>query len=784
MAEKIIDITPTPRILRTLGEIPFQPWQCLAELVDNAVDAFAEAARDGKELDEKKITVSWSSDVVAAPERAVEVLDTGLGMGVTDMQNAARAGYSSNDPVHNLGLFGMGFNIATARLGEKTRLLSAQADSDSWVGIEIDFGELIRTKSFSAPLISEPKKHPGEHGTKVVVSRLKEGAYAQLRDQETAIRRQLETIYTPLLNRIDVEVFVQGKKLAPRRHCVWGKSRYVSREGRNIPAIIEIDRDLGTALFDLERNAYLSRDEEANLQAAGGVLPSNIIERRKRLTGWVGIQRYSHPNDFGIDFVRNGRKILIGNKGLFSYENPMTGTSVLEYPVELGSTVGGRIVGELHVDYLLPVYQKNDFDRGDPSWLETVDAVRGVGPILPQLRRAMGYGDPNTSPIGSLANAYRRPDPGTKNLFVEGGTAKEFAERFRTGDAEFLSDDKWWEAAQEADRQRATHGAGGSPEVDKGGNPSDDPDEYGPGSSGPGIPGGKPAVQPPPAKPAALETSKLDELITASRQHVSWSGPYSYGHAQPLQVKAWECTTGQIMDRGESVPCAFFADGVECDFVFNPRHSFLAQFPIDPRGLLGVYLAEKLRARDNLTNLGRVYSEILQTKLQDVRIDRAALQEKVANIFDRLREELIVHLGDKATEVLECVHESSGETEETVNSMLSNGRLVLSFQEKRPEGIAALQHVPYRTLVRIVDRFTEDLFDGVLFAAPYKKIKLSDPQATQRSRNESKDRILTFMKDALWVLNPSSGGPSGGRAKDELARSAHSINFLSQELTA
>ena len=84
-------------------------------------------------------------------------------------------------------------------------------------------------------------------------------------------------------------------------------------------------------------------------------------------------------------------------------------------------------------------------------------------------------------------NAYRRPDPGTKNLFVEGGTAKEFAERFRTGDAEFLTDDKWWEAAQEADRQRATGGAGTSPEVDAGGGPSDNPDEYGPGSSGGGA---------------------------------------------------------------------------------------------------------------------------------------------------------------------------------------------------------------------------------------------------------------------------------------------------------
>lgn len=40
MARNTLDITPTPRILRTLGEIPFQTWQCIAELVDNSIDAF------------------------------------------------------------------------------------------------------------------------------------------------------------------------------------------------------------------------------------------------------------------------------------------------------------------------------------------------------------------------------------------------------------------------------------------------------------------------------------------------------------------------------------------------------------------------------------------------------------------------------------------------------------------------------------------------------------------------------------------------------------------------
>ena len=115
-----VDITPTPKILRTLGEIPFQQWQCLAELIDNSVDAFAEAVRAGASLNEKRISVSWSSDAVPPNGRAVEIVDTGIGMEIDQLQNAARAGYSSNDPINNLGLFGMGFNIATARLGEKT----------------------------------------------------------------------------------------------------------------------------------------------------------------------------------------------------------------------------------------------------------------------------------------------------------------------------------------------------------------------------------------------------------------------------------------------------------------------------------------------------------------------------------------------------------------------------------------------------------------------------------------------------------------------------------------
>ena len=40
-----VDITPSPRVLRMLGQIDFAPWQCLAELIDNSIDAFIDQNR-------------------------------------------------------------------------------------------------------------------------------------------------------------------------------------------------------------------------------------------------------------------------------------------------------------------------------------------------------------------------------------------------------------------------------------------------------------------------------------------------------------------------------------------------------------------------------------------------------------------------------------------------------------------------------------------------------------------------------------------------------------------
>jgi len=40
LAANSIDVPPHPRLLSDFGDIEVQPWQCIAELIDNAFDDF------------------------------------------------------------------------------------------------------------------------------------------------------------------------------------------------------------------------------------------------------------------------------------------------------------------------------------------------------------------------------------------------------------------------------------------------------------------------------------------------------------------------------------------------------------------------------------------------------------------------------------------------------------------------------------------------------------------------------------------------------------------------
>lgn len=783
MSITTMDITPTPRILRTLGEIPFQTWQCIAELVDNSIDAFLSDM--SLEDRDKRVTVTWSSDSVGAAVRTIEITDNAAGMSIDQLQNAVRAGYTSNDPIGNLGLFGMGFNIATARLGEETTVLSTRKGDTEWVGVKIDFQKLIDAKKFDAPIIHKAKVDPDECGTQITISKLKSGILSELSNKESEIRQRLELVYTPLLSNQDITISVRNKQLRPRNHCVWSESRYVRYNKQNVAARINIDRSLGSALFDMSRNCYLSYDEADEYYTAmqeGKAFPAHIVEREKRLTGWLGIQRYADPNDFGIDFIRNGRKILISDKSFFQYENPLTLQKELQYPVELGTSIGGRIVGELNVDYLLPTYQKNDFDRADSSWAQTREAICGVGPFLPKSRKAMGFTEDNISPLCLLVNAYRRVDKGTVCLFAPNDIAKKYAAEFRKGVRDYIDDTKWWKAAQEEDQKSGTKSS--TTPVNTGDAPSDDIAAYLGGSTNTNSPSSTPAnvasntVH---ATPLTVpETSSMDDLLQRSMPIQYLSGRnYPFGRSGSLNIRAYELNRGEIKQNGVRKPCHFNSDGIDCDFVYDPTHPLLTQYPITPQMLLLLYMAEKLKARDQLPDVVAIYSSLVEVSMGDARIDRQALQERASSAFELLREKLVQALRSKPEDVVKCVHESTGEVEETVASIIQiNPNLLVPFQNMEAAGYDAVEFVPPKTLYRLVDRFPEDVFDGKALSTPYLSISLQDSNATLRAREDSKDRILSFIKDTLRVISWS-----GQRIqKNELTRASLSVDFLVREL--
>ena len=791
-----IDITPTPRILRTLGDIPFEVWQCLAELTDNSLDAFRDMRESGVANDEARVDIYWSKDSVASSQREIVIQDNGPGMSLDTLRNAARAGYSSNDPINNLGLFGMGFNIATARLGEETTLISTTPGSSEWTGVVIDFAELIKNGTFSARVVTEPKSDPSESGTKIRIRRLRDGVYGDLKNKESAIRRRLEVIYSFILQREQVDLRIQNKTLRPFTHCTWGESRFTIYKGEKVMAHQEVDRDLGVALFDQSRNRYLSEQEIDEYELSPISLP-NVVKRPQRLKGWIGLQRYSEPSDFGVDFIRNGRKILVGDKSLFGYENLDTGTTILEYPIELASTVGGRIVGELHVDFLLPTYQKNGFDRSNRAWQLVVDAIRGAGPILPKQRSALGYSGDNTSPLGTLVNAFRRSDPGTKCLALRRDVARSLLGEFRKGNVDYIADDRWFKALQEEDKARGLAGADGTEEqVDSGESPSDDIDGYlgfptvgggegtatsgtSTGSAGTLVSGNGVAAPAPVAPVYAKPTSEKDGLIARSDKQINLSGRYSYSVGKHgFDVVAWKVKSGHILRLGQRVPCALFQDGVTVDFFFDETHPLIAEYPVTPKQMLLQFLAERFAARDPAVLQSEAHWGLITSHLMDERIHLSSLRERAAVVLGLVRDLLPALLEGVAERALNILRSSASEVEKITNELLDKSpELYASFQAYDSKSKLVFAYSSEEGIINLIREFPELFMDGKVFTLPFLTISTGDDVTDKRFRAVTVEKISGYLKDLITMLRGSSG-----LSKAELIRYANTLSLFESRL--
>ncbi|ANE51506.1 hypothetical protein SY85_14330 [Flavisolibacter tropicus] len=440
-----------------LGQIELKGWQCIAELVDNSIDAMLKSSLIDKE---NEINIDIPSRSELSRNTPLTITDNGIGMTAEELESCLKAGYTSKSS-DNLGLFGMGFNIATARLGDVVEVWTSTKDMNHDIGVRIDLIEMQRTKSFVRELLKRSKTFKVS-GTSIEISKFHPRAEKLLNRQH--IQKELNRIYSKrLLDDYKISIKTNGIALKPFEFCVWSEERSVEYEGEKIYAIQKFEHEYDDRYYC--SRCFIWIDEYETELTTASVCPNcnqadSIQTRKIAIRGWVGIQRYNDLEHFGINIIRNGRIIKKLDKSLFTWQdrdNRNNGDPIKDYPIDT-TAQGGRIVGEIIADFITPTYTKDSFEETDKHWLNSIEIVRGAGPMQPKIAEKLNF-PKNRSPLAKLFYGYRKSHPpGLRNLIPGTKTgqglyteAKRWADLFYAGDPEYQTDEKWYQAVLDAE---------------------------------------------------------------------------------------------------------------------------------------------------------------------------------------------------------------------------------------------------------------------------------------------------------------------------------------------
>lgn len=460
-----INLTPDPKILIALTATPLHPLDALCELIDNAIDSFTDARLHGHPIEYPLVVVQIpSASEIRRGVGAVLVRDNGPGLSQEGAQKALTAGFSGKAPRGGrLGLFGMGFNIASGKLGRRTRFLTAMKAEPRAIEVTIDLQNMQLERSYDVPAELVDKPLDFSHGTVVEVSgwwpegNPNHGFVKKLANYSTAtIVNELSRRYSTILKDHGVRVQVNEVLCTPFEHCVWDRNRSVQKRGSGtIPARFDFNEVLNVQTRCVECDTLILEGDSVCTQCGSSARRS--VEERIR--GWVGIQRFDHPTDFGVDLIRNGRAIRIGEKdAFFSFVDEFK-REMKDYPID---SPFGRIVGEVHLDHVAVDFLKQDFQRSSDEWRRAMVYLRGESSLQPTQPNA----DNNQSPVFKLYQGYRRVRfPGKTDMYMgvwdeETGKAKrvsrdlekEYGLKFQQRIPGYYDDSEWWKLVESADQ--------------------------------------------------------------------------------------------------------------------------------------------------------------------------------------------------------------------------------------------------------------------------------------------------------------------------------------------
>jgi len=752
------DLQPDPRILPMLGEINLPQWRCVAELVDNSIDSFMSATRAGSPTDRPEVYVSLPTH---DDERAkLTIRDNGPGMDAGTLERAVRAGWTGNDPIGSLGLFGMGFNIATARLGAVTRVWTTKAGESEWRGLEIDFDRLVRQRHFRTPRLTRSKLDPHEHGTEVSIERLKpdQRQWLAKASNRTAIVKDLTRAYSAMLRpsgaSISFSLQVNGNLVPRRDPCIWDDDRAVNlpRHG-TVGAVQAIDVHLADRLFCTTCWQWLAVAETA-CPSCG--LTDHVVKRERRIHGWLGVQRFLSSTQFGIDFIRNGRKIEMENKDLF-YWVPDSGPAEPEYPID-DPRNRGRLTGEIHIDHCRVTYTKDRFERSDPAWDEMVRVVRGDGPLRPDKASELGF-PPNTSPLYLLFQAFRRSSPKTKVagcyakllLVPENDRAEEMAKQFYDGAPDYQDDSKWWELVEEADRQLLYGPSAGKPT-----SPVPPEQESGTGAIEP--------EQPPPAQ------SRIS-IPSLSREY-----------RDDLSALRWDVVAFEAAERDPDLGTAPWSlkrvPSGTYEYLVNVRHPTFRSVTLTPLDALLAQLAwagmDFMRGtRHPTTTFADMLVSLRERYAQTNELDAVDLAGEADLALSGLANSLENRLSpDDARSLFEelptsekdaILHKMATRSVKDPQRVISDGRF--------------LAFAPGKQLLRFFQSHPEVFFDGLYWDDAYADLNYGTEAATAEARSQIVGHYSALLSDAIWLAEQEPADLAEA-SRERLLRAAMALELL------
>lgn len=754
------DLTPDPRVLQMLGEINLAQWRCLAELVDNSIDGFMSAQRLGNVIANPEVVITVPrTDTTAA---RVSVRDNGPGMSSETLEHAVRAGWSGNSPIGSLGLFGMGFNIATARLGLVTEVWTSRAGDPHEIGVRIDLDELKAQRNFRVARQTRPKADHTAHGTEIVISKLKpeQRAWLARGQNTTAMRKHLAKAYSALLSPESGDaVFrleLNGTRIQARRHCTWSAERHVETSNGTVHAVERFNVALPARRYCAACMQTLPDGETA---CPTGSSSCRVVTEDRRVRGWVGIQRYLHDTDFGLDIIRNGRKIELGIKDLFEWREG--DSSEIEYPTD-DQRKRGRFVGEIHLDHCRVSYTKDRFERDDPAWDEMVRLVRGDGPLQPLKAKTLGYGA-NNSPLFRLFQAFRRTSPQGKNglwsrilVVKDNERAIEMASLFENNEPDYLGDERWWQLVEEQD---ATVLGAPTPVSPGGGAPAPDPGDIPPGFLDDDAVGGGAAPNPPPAPGTTISPSPPAPAPVPDRKPI-FELTRKYIH--PTYRVEYD-VQGFAVDRrdpdlGTGHPWALpLVDVATRTYAFltDTTHDLYRSTTMTPLDALLIELSHRtmdfLRQTAPDVTFASILADFRREYCADSRLDAGEIIVEATNTLAQIAASLQGKLADGEGAAL---HDAlSAPAREAI------GRRMVARGVAAPrDAIASGAFLTYADPQTIRDFFAahpELFLDGKYWDDLYVTLDYGSPDVSEEARRVVRARYDGYFADAVWLASQS-----------------------------